>query len=119
MTKDVQTKFATIDQTVMQLHAALQEYIEAAYHISDPQMVKERADTSPRARRDPPAPVPRKHSDDMCQAPKYSDIQALIRLSHPYLLRFLNRTGQNQFSTTLHIFIRRRPSREYSSITRA
>src|SRR5258708_17202993 len=43
MTNDVQTKFATIDQTVMQLHAALQEYIEAAYHISDPQMVKERA----------------------------------------------------------------------------
>src|SRR5580704_5921908 len=43
MNKDVQTKFATIDQTVMQLHAALQEYIEAAYHISDPQMVKERA----------------------------------------------------------------------------
>ena len=43
MTSEVQTKFATIDQTVMQLQAALQEYIEAAYHISDPQMVKERA----------------------------------------------------------------------------
>src|SRR5580704_10276052 len=32
----------TITQTIEQLHSALREYIEAAYHISDPSMVKQR-----------------------------------------------------------------------------
>jgi hypothetical protein len=29
----------TINETIEELHAALREYIEAAYHISDPAMV--------------------------------------------------------------------------------
>lgn len=32
----------TINETIGELHAALREYIEAAYHISDPSMVKQR-----------------------------------------------------------------------------
>ncbi len=32
----------TINETIGELHAALREYIEAAYHISDPTMVKRR-----------------------------------------------------------------------------
>ena len=35
--------FLTIDQTVEELRRALREYIEAAYHISDPGMVEQRA----------------------------------------------------------------------------
>ena len=33
---------ATITQTIEELHAALREYIEAAYHVSDPRMVAQR-----------------------------------------------------------------------------
>ena len=33
---------ATITQTIEELHTALREYIEAAYHISDPRMVTQR-----------------------------------------------------------------------------
>lgn len=76
MTNDVQMKFATIDQTVMQLHAALQEYIEAAYHISDPQMVKERAalllETGVIHQRPYLESTPR-----YVAGPKYSEIQGL------------------------------------------
>src|SRR5215471_12869099 len=33
----------TIDQTISELQAALRDYIEAAYHISDPAMVSQRS----------------------------------------------------------------------------
>ena len=112
-------EFATIDQTVMQLHAALQEYIEAAYHISDPQMVKERAALllEPGVIHQRPylESTPRYVS-----GPKYSDISGLDSAVSS-LFTSLSKSGseQDQFSTTLHIFIRRRPSREYSYGTRA
>src|SRR5205809_757767 len=32
----------TINETIEELHAALREYIEAAYHVSDPAMLKQR-----------------------------------------------------------------------------
>jgi ATP-dependent helicase YprA (DUF1998 family) len=35
-------EISTIDQTISELQTALREYIEAAYHISDPQMVNQR-----------------------------------------------------------------------------
>src|SRR4051812_36071690 len=34
----------TIDQTIAELQAALRDYIEAAYHLSDPLMVSQRAE---------------------------------------------------------------------------
>src|ERR1017187_9739745 len=36
------TSPATINETIEQLHESLREYIEAAYHVSDPDMVKQR-----------------------------------------------------------------------------
>src|SRR5580765_545706 len=35
-------QFATINETIEQLHNSLREYIEAAYHISDPRMLEQR-----------------------------------------------------------------------------
>jgi len=38
----LKTSPATINETIEKLHESLREYIEAAYHVSDPDMVKQR-----------------------------------------------------------------------------